>query len=142
VIDLLLQLRSVQNRLRQVAGWERPLTAGEVGILLDIATEAEVYIQTRWPVRTGASRDAWQVRVQGLALRFVNDTDYAEHVHWQGEGPDALWDALYEEVLEEVIDPGILELLDAIDRSQPTQLLGIPTSPSLQRAIARAVGSV
>lgn len=138
MIDLLLQLRSVEDRLRQVAGYVRVLTPEEVSILIAIAMEAEEYIQNRWPVRTGASRDAWQVRVEGLSLRFINDVDYAEYVHWQGEGPNALWDALYEEVLDNVVDPGIEDLLEVIDRSRPTG--GLLSSPSLRRQIARIVG--
>jgi len=124
MISVLVQFSTVQAALAALPGGPRPLTAAEMAVLLSMAQEAETYIQNRWPTRTGRSRDAWMVMVDGIGLRFDNDTDYAEFVHWQGEGPNPLWDALFDEVLDSVVDPGIALLLDLIAQSRVVPRFG------------------
>lgn len=57
-------------------------------VLAAFAAEALKEIKPRWPVRTGKSRDALKVSVEGSQVFIVCDVPYASRIHLKGEiGP-------------------------------------------------------
>lgn len=113
MIDALVELDSVRAHLVATDGSARPLRPDETLIMLNAAAAAEDMIRDNWPVRTGYSASRWRVYVETLALRFVNDADYAEYVHFAGEVHTA-WAEAFSLVDELIISPLIAALKAAI----------------------------
>lgn len=141
MIDILVSLNSVADHLRKVAGRLRPLRPDEQSLLLQAASRAENIIKANWPVRTGESRDGWQVLVEGLGLRFVNRVDYAEYVHFSGEVHTA-WAEAFAYVDEWVIDPlvaGLKALITANGGERPRSRFEQATQALASTGVIRLV---
>lgn len=91
MIYLPIPLNSARAAVIQHHGRERALTAEEVSVVDFYAEMLIGFIQERWPVKTGRSRDAWRhlVNPSGFRLILINDAsdeygEYAEFVHYAG----------------------------------------------------------
>lgn len=123
-IDQPVRLESIERYILQVHGDVRNLTPEEHDVLVVYANLIIGYIQDRWPVDTGTSRDEWRfVGSLGLpgavGFRIINDMWYARWVHRSGEpaGPP-LWEILVPAAIQDVA-PGMLAALRAaIDRTE------------------------
>jgi len=132
VIDAFVRLESVERHLVRVTGSVRALLADERLLLIEAASRAEGMIRDNWPVRTGLSRDSWVVYVEGIGLRFVNDVEYAQYVHFSGEVHLA-WSEAFSLVDEFIVEPLVRALMARISSNhaatQPTGLGRLGRSP-------------
>ncbi len=104
-VEVNIRLRSVEQHIRRSHGKDRKPTPNERIVIRDYAAQILEYIQSRWPVDTGTSRDRWMYRlsfnVGELFIRIENSMFYAEYVHYEGGTPeDPLWLRLVPEAFQ------------------------------------------
>lgn len=135
-VEVDVKIPELDAYIKQVHGKARALTPAESKVLTREAQAQLRVIKLNWPVRTGASRAAWRVRVKGrpgaIGLQFSNRMHYASYVTPKGATPVAAGGvAWYKTLLLNVTKankPRLIRLMrEAIDKTE-LQLAGGDTT--------------
>ena len=118
-----LRLASLDAYVLAAHGEERALNPDEVAVLAAWGSGIVAYVQARWPVDTGTSRDMWTFEVNPspgeMAIVVENEMFYAEFVYRRGDPlRTPLWDRLIGEAWGLAREPLLLEARTAVDATE------------------------